>query len=265
MKILIFGDVVAKPGRKAIAAVLPQWKKEHAPDLVLANVENLAHGVGASAKTLAELTNAGVDVFTSGNHIWGKDVVPILDDPNGMLLRPANYPPGNPGRGSTSLTVNGRTVVIINLLGRVFFRESVDCPFRTADALLSKLVEVGPRPIMLVDFHAEATSEKIAMGHYLDGRVTAIYGTHTHIPTADARILPKGTAYITDVGMVGLRESIIGADKDSILKMFLMQTPGAGMHDVADHGIVVASAMLLEVNDEGKPTRWELLQRTVEV
>ncbi len=265
MRTLIFGDVVAKPGRKAIAAILPRWKAEYQPDLVIANAENLAHGAGASVGTLEELKKAGVDLFTSGNHIWDKNVIPLLEDPDGVVLRPANYPPMNPGRGIKQLTVAGQQVVVINLLGRVFFRESVDCPFRTADALLADLKAMSPRPIILVDFHAEASSEKMALGRYLEGRVTAFWGTHTHIPTADATIWPGRTAYLTDVGMTGLVDSIIGANKEAIIKMFLSQTPSRTMHDTTENGPVSVNAMLLELDDAGTPVSWRRLQEVVTV
>ncbi len=265
MRILIFGDVVAKPGRKALAAVLPKWKREYCPDFVLANVENLAHGTGATDKTLAELRAADVDCFTSGNHIWDKDSRRLLEDPTQNILRPANYPPNNPGVGMKTLDVNGTPVIIINLLGRVFFRESADCPFRAADALLASLIEAKPRSIVVVDFHAEATSEKVALGHYLDGRVTCVYGTHTHVPTADAMILPKGTAYITDVGMTGLVDSVIGADKESVIQMFLTQTPSKAMHDAPERGAVTVNAMLLETDHDGAPASWQRIFERVDV
>lgn len=265
MKILIFGDVIAKPGRKAVAAILPRWRKEHAVDFVVANVENLAHGTGATSKTLDELREAGVHLFTSGNHIWDKDSRALLEDPKQNVLRPANYPPRNPGVGIKTVEVGNTPIVVINLLGRVFFRESADCPFRTADTLLSQLSEAKPHSIVLVDFHAEATSEKVALGHYLDGRVTCIYGTHTHVPTADERILPGGTAYITDIGMTGLEDSVIGANKDTVIQMFLSQTPQKNMHDAPESGTVVINAMLLEIDDAGKVTRWQRLHDTVMV
>ena len=265
MRILIFGDVVAKPGRRALASVLPRWKELHSPDFVIANVENLAHGVGATEKTLGELREAGVHCFTSGNHIWDKHARALLEDPIGALLRPANYPPSNPGVGEKVFTVNGRKILVVNLLGRVFFRESADCPFRAADAILERTVLGKDADIILVDFHAEATSEKVALGFYLDGRVTALFGTHTHVPTADQTTLANGTAYITDVGMTGLKDSVIGADKASVIQMFLTQTPARTMHDAAESGAVFVNAMLLEVNDAGAVTLWQRLQETVEV
>lgn len=265
MRILIFGDIIAKPGRRALAAVLPRWKTEHAVDFVVANVENLAHGVGATERTLAELREAGVDCFTSGNHIWDKESRTLLENPESVLLRPANYPPNNPGRGDKIFTVGGKRILVMNLMGRVFFRESADCPFRAADTLLNTLFEVSPRTIVLVDFHAEATSEKVALGHYLDGRITALYGTHTHIPTADGRILPGGTAYLTDVGMTGLQESVIGANKDTVIQMFLTQTPQKNMHDTVESGAVVVNAMLLEIDADNKAISWTRLQDVVDV
>ena len=263
MRILIFGDVIAKPGRKALAALLPKWRQQHAVDFVLANVENLAHGVGATERTLAELHDAGVDCFTSGNHIWDKESRALLEHPNSVLLRPANYPPSNPGRGDRMFTVGDKEILVINLMGRVFFRESLDCPFRAADAILER--EATEADIILVDLHAEATSEKVALGHYLDGRITALYGTHTHVPTADGRILPGGTAYLTDVGMTGLQESVIGANKDTVIQMFLTQTPQKNMHDTAESGAVVVNAMLLEIDDDNRAISWTRLQQVIEV
>jgi hypothetical protein len=213
----MIGDVMGKPGRRAVTALLPSLHRELELDLVIANGENAAAGRGLTEPTAQELFDAGVDVITSGNHIWDlKEIIPILDQ-EGLILRPLNYPPSAPGRGL--LTQKGATV--INLQGRIFMPDT-DCPFRAADAALRELSEDA---IVVVDMHGEATSEKVAMGRYLDGRVAAVLGTHTHVPTADACLLPGGTAYVTDVGMVGPRESIIGNEIDAALQRFLTGLP----------------------------------------
>jgi 2',3'-cyclic-nucleotide 2'-phosphodiesterase len=211
------GDVVGRPGRRAVSALLPGLRQELGVDLTIANGENAAAGRGLTLTTACELFDAGVDVITSGNHIWDqKEFIPSLDE-HAPILRPQNYPPGTPGRGI--MTWDG--VTIINLQGRTFM-SALDCPFRTADAILRQL---PARSAIIVDMHGEATSEKAAMGWYLDGRVSAVLGTHTHIGTVDARVLPQGTAFVCDVGMVGSRDSIIGDDVDAVLSRFLTQLP----------------------------------------
>ncbi len=224
MKLLFVGDVVGKPGRKAVRALLPGLVDRHRADYVVVNVENAAGGFGITPAVLAELDELPVDCFTSGNHIWDKrDGLELLaSEPR--LLRPANYPTGNPGGGLyVGETAAGIRVATINLEGRVFMN-ALESPFTTADRLLE---ELGPEvKVVLVDFHAEATSEKQALGHYLDGRVSAVVGTHTHVPTADERILPGGTAFLTDVGMTGPYESVIGMRYEKVLHRFLKQTPG---------------------------------------
>jgi len=193
-------------------------RREYGVDLVVANGENVAGGLGLTPDTAKELLAAGVDVLTSGNHIWvKKEIIPYLDGAL-PILRPLNYPPGVPGRG---YLVNGQ-VMVVNLIGRTFVGD-FDCPFRAMDKLLA---EVEPRPpIIIVDFHAEATSEKVAMGRYLDGRVSAVLGTHTHVGTIDARVLARGTAYVTDIGMAGPRDSVIGDDPEAVLRRFLTKMP----------------------------------------
>lgn len=217
MRVLMIGDVVGKPGRNAVAALVPGLRKELALDIVIANGENAAAGKGLTVSTAKDLFDAGVDVITSGNHIWDqKDIIPYLDG-EAPVLRPANYPPGVPGRGLERC----RGLTIINLMGRTFMYE-IDDPFRVADRLLEG---VEPGTPVFVDMHGEATSEKIAMGWYLDGRVSAVVGTHTHVPTADPRILPKGTAVVTDVGMCGPLDSIIGVEPEPVIRKFLTGMP----------------------------------------
>ncbi|MBI4337426.1 MAG: TIGR00282 family metallophosphoesterase [Chloroflexi bacterium] len=237
-RILMMGDVVGRPGRRALKALLPALRQEHRLDLVIANGENAAGGFGLTPETVEEILQAGVDVITTGNHVWDKkEIVPHLDGEL-PLVRPLNYPPGVPGRGH--LEKNG--VLVVNLMGRVFMN-TLDCPFRAMDALLAR----GALPRMIVvDFHAEATSEKQAMGWYLDGRVSAVVGTHTHVPTADARLLPKGTAAVTDVGMCGPRDSIIGNEPGDVLRRFLYQTPQALN---VPSGPVQLNAVLIEVDE----------------
>ncbi len=235
------GDVVGSPGRRAVARLLPELRRDLAIDVIVANAENAAAGRGLTVRTAKELLDAGVDVLTSGNHIFDvRDFVPSLDG-DLPVLRPANYPEVTPGRGV--LTVRG--VTVINLMGRVFMPVQVDDPFRVADTLLGQLA--GPEPVV-VDFHAEATSEKQALAWYLDGRVAAVVGTHTHTPTADARLLPRGTAQVSDLGMVGVLDSIIGDDAESVIDRFLTGMPTR--LPVASGEEAVLQSVLIEI-DEG--------------
>ena len=218
MRILVVGDIIGKPGRKAVQEVLPGLRDEYGVDLVIGNGENAAGGLGLTPATADELFGSGIDVITSGNHIWAcKEIIPYLDG-GAAVLRPLNYPPANPGRGC--LLKKG--VLVVNLIGRVFISH-FDCPFRAMDQLLAGFKDKSI-PV-IVDFHAEATSEKVAMGRYLDGRVSAVLGTHTHVGTVDARILPGGTAYVTDIGMVGPVDSIIGDDPEAVINRFLTLIP----------------------------------------
>ncbi len=254
MKILAIGDIIGKPGRNALKEILPALCDEHNIDLVVGNGENAAGGLGLTPSTAEDLFDSGIDVITTGNHIWAhSDIIPYLNSEL-AILRPLNYPPMNPGRGY--LLKNN--VLIVNLVGRVFMGH-VDCPFRAMDQLL---VEFEHKSIpIIVDFHAEATSEKVAMGRYVDGRVSAVVGTHTHVGTADARILPGGTAYVTDIGMVGPRDSVIGDDTDSVIKRFLTQIPSrlsVGKGDVS------LDAILVEVDEKtGKAVDIRRIQELV--
>lgn len=224
MNILFIGDVFGAPGREFLKAHLPGLISDYEADLVVANGENAAGGNGLTPAVAEELFASGVDVLTSGNHIWDKrEIYPALDSDK-RILRPVNYPPGVPGRGSGIFqTRSGRVLGIINICGRVFSPQQLDCPFRALDNEVARLRQ--ETSCILVDFHAEVTSEKIALGWYGDGRVSAILGTHTHVQTADETVLPGGTAYITDVGMTGSVEGVIGVEKDIILKHFLTQLP----------------------------------------
>ena len=218
MRILVIGDIIGKPGRAAIKRFLPVLRRDHQVDMVIANAENSAHGKGVTVATAGELLDSGVDVMTSGNHIWAqREIFPYLDSGELSIIRPLNYPEGVPGRGSL---IFRDKVMVVNLIGRTFLGD-FDCPFRAAD----KLLAAPHPPIVIVDFHAEATSEKVALGRYLDGRVSAVLGTHTHVGTVDAKVLAKGTAYVTDIGMTGPGDSIIGDDVDNVLHRFLTSMP----------------------------------------
>jgi len=255
LRILVIGDIIGKPGRKAVKEILPGLCDEHNIDLVVGNGENAAGGVGLTPSTAEELFDSGIDVITTGNHIWAyKEIIPYLDSEL-ALLRPLNYPPMNPGRGY--LLKNN--VLIINLVGRVFMGH-VDCPFRAMDQLLAEF-EHKSIPI-IVDFHAEATSEKVAMGRYLDGRVSAVLGTHTHVGTTDAHILAGGTAYVTDIGMVGPIDSVIGDDPDSVINRFLTQIPSRLS---VGKGKVSFDAILVEVDEKtGKAVDIKRIQKVVD-
>ena len=223
VKLLFIGDIIGKPGRQAVSRELHRLVDRFMVDLVIANGENAAGGFGIPEETANDLFKCGIDVLTSGNHIWDKKESVGFVNREERLLRPANYPEGAPGRGSGIFkTAGGASVAVLNLEGRVFMN-NLECPFRTADREIARLQT--ETPIILVDFHAEATSEKTSLGWYLDGRVSALIGTHTHIQTADERILPGGTAYLTDAGMTGSFDSVIGVRKEEAITKFLSQLP----------------------------------------
>ncbi|MFH2012306.1 MAG: TIGR00282 family metallophosphoesterase [Pseudomonadota bacterium] len=221
MRILFIGDIIGKPGRRAVYGLLDSIKDSYNVDLVVANAENASGGFGITLKITRELLDSGIDLLTSGNHIWDKKEIVEWFSEEKYLLRPANYPTVNPGAGSNIIeTPLGEKVGVLNVLGRVFMN-NLDCPFKIATEEIEKIKE--KTEIILVDIHAEATSEKVAMGWFLDGKVSAVIGTHTHIQTADEKILPKGTAYITDVGMTGAMDSVIGIEKEIVIERFLTQ------------------------------------------
>ncbi len=223
VNILFIGDVVGKSGRRAVARYLPQLVSGRGVDLVVVNAENSAGGFGLTREVAAELFNLGAAVLTTGNHVWDKREVLEFIDREPKILRPLNFPAVTPGRGFCITEAGGARVAVVNLMGQVFMPPSLDNPFHAVDALLEELH--GRAEVVLVDFHAEASSEKQAMGWHLDGRVAAVVGTHTHIPTADERVLPGGAAYITDVGMTGNYDSVIGMDTGKVLKRFLRGLP----------------------------------------
>lgn len=240
MNILIAGDIVGSPGRTAFAQVATRWRAEGKADFVVANAENAAGGRGLTPALAEELFAAGADVLTLGDHTWDqKEIIPFLDrEPR--VLRPANFAPGCPGRGWITVETPAGRVTVVNLVGRVFL-PAADCPFRKADAILG----LPPRDlarVVLVDLHAEATSEKIALGRYLDGRVTAVVGSHTHVQTSDEGLLPKGTAYITDLGMTGPKNSVLGRDVESVVHKFLTGMPTkfeVATGDVTFEGVLI--------------------------
>ena len=250
MKILFIGDIVGKIGRKTVTKILPKLKKEHSIDFVIANAENSAHGTGITETVIKELTSAGINYFTLGDHAFSRlKQVKECFEKNTNLLRPANFPPDLPGRGYRLATINSHSVLLINLIGRVFMDKDYDCPFRKIDEILSNLAKKNISAI-IVDIHGEATSEKVALRHYLDGKISALVGTHTHVMTNDSQVTDKGTAYITDAGMVGAADSIIGVDKENILKSFLTQVKHP--HVIPEKGKAIFNAVLISLNTKTK-------------
>lgn len=273
MNILFIGDIVSKLGRTTVQKVLPELKEQYSLDVVFANGENLAHGKGVTLGTINDVLSSGISYLTSGNHVfWQKDTNLLLDDPSVSLLRPANYPSDVSGRGWEIINLahlnpvgenagKSSKVLLINILGRSFFTNvHVNCPFRTVDAILN---QVGDEDLsaIIVDFHAEATSEKKAMGWYLDGRVTAVLGTHTHVPTADAWVLPQKTAYVTDIGMVGAQHSVLGVDSDIIIDT--QKNPGPQRFEWVEEGPAVFNSVLVKVDNKGIALEIERIDRIV--
>jgi len=245
VKILFVGDVVGKPGRKLLARRLPELVDYHRVDFTVVNVENAAGGFGITPEVFVELEELPIDCYTSGNHIWDKKEGLYLLEEQPRLLRPANYPDGNPGSGFyVGETAAGRRVAVVNLEGQVFMKP-LDSPFRVAERILEDLD--SSVNVIVVDIHAEATSEKQALGFFLDGKVTAVLGTHTHVPTADERILPGGTAYISDVGMTGPYDSVIGMRAEKVIRRFLLQN--RGVFEVAKRDVRLA-AVVVEADEE---------------
>lgn len=262
MVILMFGDIVGKIGRSALRVVLPKLKKKYKPDLIIANGENAAHGLGITRRTMQALFDMGVNVITSGNHIFNKkEAIEILKEGKLPLLRPLNYPPDTPGRGYLVWQTKKTKVLIVNLIGRVFFPENFDCPFRALEKILEENKNIK---IVIVDAHTEATSEIRALGFYFDGKISACFGTHTHIPTADGQILKNGTVYISDLGMVGSKDSIIGMKKEEVLARFLTQIPSRFI--VPERGLCEVCGAMVEIDEKsGKAKRFEQIYEEVEV
>jgi len=243
MRILFIGDVIGSPGRKGLRETMPSLREEHAPDLIVVNGENSAGGTGITERTANDLFDAGTGVITTGNHVYRhRDAYDFLEREQ-RLVRPANYPQGNPGRGYTVVEAGGMRIGVINLSGGVGLKVARS-PFDTIDGILDRI----EADAVIVDFHAEVTSEKVAMGWHLDGRVAAVLGTHTHVPTADGRVLPKGTAFISDVGMTGARTSVLGVKPEQALASLITQMPTR--FETAEEDVWVMGA-LVDVNDKG--------------
>jgi 2',3'-cyclic-nucleotide 2'-phosphodiesterase len=249
MRVLFIGDVVGGPGRRGLRETMPALREQHSPDLVIVNGENSAGGIGITERTANDLFGAGAGVITSGNHVYRHREAYDFLDRDERVVRPANYPQGNPGRGHTVVEAGGKRVAVINLSGAVGLRVARS-PFDTVDGILERL----EADAIVVDFHAEVTSEKVAMGWHLDGRVAAVFGTHTHVPTADGRVLPKGTAFISDVGMTGSRSSVLGVKPEQALASLITQMPTR--FETAEEDVWVMGA-LVEVNDRGLADSFE--------
>ncbi len=261
MRILFIGDIVGRPGRLALRERLGRLIDTHCIDLVIANGENAAAGFGLTVDVADELFSLGIDVMTTGNHIWDKkDILELLDSED-RLLRPDNYPGDAPGSGAGIYrTAGGIAVGVINLEGRVFMK-NLDCPFQAADRLIEQMLKITP--IILVDFHAEATSEKAALGWHLEGRVSAVVGTHTHVQTADERVLPQGTAYISDVGMTGSRDGVIGMRREQVVAKFLSQRPTRFEISKKDPAI---NAVIIEIDeDTGRALQIDRVMEIVDI
>lgn len=272
MRILFFGDIFGRPGRAAIRIVAPQLVERHKPDFVVANVENIAHGSGVTSATLAEIDELGIfHAYTTGNHIWSKSEAEHLLAGGGTpLLRPLNYPSHMPGSGARIVVHGAKRLLVVNTMGRIFMKEEAERlsnPFLAMDELLKRYTmdpqEDGKEYVegIFVDFHAEATSEKRAFGFYCDGRISAVVGTHTHVPTRDEQILPKGTAYISDVGMVGPLHSSLGLDMEGILQEFV--TEGPYKREVSDTPEIEVGAVLIEVGSGGAAQNIEHIRQMV--
>lgn len=242
LRILFVGDIVGKPGRSAFCALAPEIRRRHAVQFAIANCENSAAGFGVIPETARELLDGGADCLTSGNHIWKRREIFDYIDREPRLLRPANYPDGAPGRGVGMYVVDGREVAVVNLMGRAHM-DPVECPFRAFDQIHDVLKE--RTPIILVDFHAETTSEKIAFSYHVDGRASAVIGTHTHVMTADETVLPGGTGFLCDVGMTGPTEGVIGVERAAVIRKFMTQMPVR--FEVAA-GPAAVSAVLIEID-----------------
>ncbi|MBI4812303.1 TIGR00282 family metallophosphoesterase [Candidatus Falkowbacteria bacterium] len=266
LKILFLGDINGKIGREAIKKLLPQLKRQLKPDLVVANAENAAHGTGVNVASLKELMEAGVDWFTSGDHAFDKEkqLNECLEHAL-PIIRPANFPPQISGHGYALISARGHRILLINLVGRVFMDKNYDCPFRKLNEILAQFDLANEKlSAIIIDMHAEATSEKAAFGHYADGKVSAVLGTHTHVMTADEKITEKGMAYISDAGMVGAADECIGVEKEEIIKMFLTQIKYP--HVIPEKGLAVLNGVLVTINSKtAKATEIKRIIKYVEI
>lgn len=263
LHILAFGDAVGKPGRKAIKKILPELKGQYTPDLTILQAENLAHGFGVTPKTLKEMQDSGIDFFTGGNHILKNQADLEESFADFPLIRPANFPQNSIGSGAKIVMANNMPVLIINLMGQAFFNQEVDNPFTTVDQVMADFADQNP-VATIVDFHAETTAEKKSLGYYLDGRASLIFGTHTHVQTNDAEILPLGTGYITDLGMNGIKHSSLGMDLENIIHNFKYGTTEKKI--IPDSGHCIINGIFAKINVEtGKTEFIEPFIRTVDV
>jgi 2',3'-cyclic-nucleotide 2'-phosphodiesterase len=258
LRVLVFGDVMGRPGREGVTKIIPQFKEDHSPDLIIANGENISHGKGISERTLQELFDAGVDVVTGGNHILeGKDADILLDNKKMNLIRPLNFVAGLPGRGALTITKNGVEILILNAIAQTHMRQQYNSPY---EALEQALTENQDKKIIIVDWHADTTSEKRVLGFWLDGRVSLVYGTHTHVPTADEQILPKGTGYATDIGMTGAFHSVIGENPDKRIDILVHQKQTKS--DIAEAPPYEINALLVDIDtSSGKCTNIQRLRQ----
>ncbi len=261
MKILFFGDIVARPGRESIAKVLPRLIKHYNPDITIANAENSAHGKGVTENSLQEMLASGIDFFTSGNHVWKKEGIKLLQNKSTPLIRPANYPEDVVGRGYEIINIRTQKIAVINLIGRIFFHNQYDCPFRKADEILALIARERCNAV-LVDFHSEATSEARALGFYLDGKISALVGTHTHVQTADEQLLSNKTAYITDVGMCGVKDSVLGRNKEEVIESFFKQDSVSSDWD-NDWKECIIQGVFIETGKNGKAKKIERISEIV--
>lgn len=263
MNILLFGDVVGKPGRIALQKIIPEIRKEHSVDLIVANVENMAHGFGITPETIEELREYGVDVFTGGNHLWKNSKgVEMLSQEPADIVRPANTVESLPGRAFFQTTIGGTPIMIMNLLGEVFMKDEVHSPFETFDRLYE---QHGKEAVVIVDFHAEATGEKRALSWYTEGRASIVVGTHTHVPTADQHIMPAGTAYVSDLGFCGATDSSLGMDKSLVLKK-VAEKMDVSLAPPDDPTAVIASGILVQIDEKTqRATAIERIDQTIAV
>lgn len=258
MKVLILGEIIGRPGRTKIKEVLPKMLKELKPDFVIANGEHLAGGKGLTEEKVEEMIAMGIDFFTTGNHVFSQAVIkPMLEDEKAPVVRPANYPPGVIGKEYKIVRKDEQKILVINLMGRTFIRDALDDPFRKVDEILKK----EKADVVIVDIHAETTSEKILMGDYLNGRVSIVFGTHTHVATSDSEILDKGTYYVTDIGMIGPKDSVIGMSKDVSRERILRQMPSK--YEVAPYGPSYFNACLVELDKSGKAVKFDKIEKIV--
>ncbi|MBD3245227.1 MAG: TIGR00282 family metallophosphoesterase [Candidatus Moranbacteria bacterium] len=261
MKILFFADIVARPGREAVELAIPKLKNKYKPDIIIANGENIAHGTGLTGETVEKLIKSGVDFFTSGNHVWKKQGKELLQDKKVPLIRPANYPQGVIGDGFRIINVLTQRIAVVSLIGRTFFKFHYDCPFREADKIIDYLESQGCKTVF-VDFHCEATSEAKALGCYLDGKVSAVIGTHTHIQTSDEQIMKGKTAYITDAGMCGKKDSILGRNKDEVIEGFLKQESVDSDWDTRWKKALI-QGVFLEIDKKGRAKKIQRISQVI--